>query len=231
MLGNINLFEICKEYYPGLNLDNLDYKIEKFGDLERIEIWLNDHSPIYCLCDRNYMHWYGDHGSFSFDCTWKPSVRNLPYNSPSYMFEKLDQTAILGAGKEFNATKARKAILDHLFNSSWWEEEVLEEDKPVIKDLFECDYIYYISIWGLETQKEYNQDMLEQIAAVLDSSSDQFDLINRLRDLDDANPLFDDDYSLYYAGEVISPHFYLIFYALSVVADLEIKKEEKSESN
>lgn len=231
MLGNANLFEICKKDYPGLNLDNLNYKIEIFGDLEKVEIWLNDCSPIYCLCDGNYMHWYGDHGSFSFDCTWKTSVRNLPYYSPAYMFEKLDQTAILGPGKEFNATKARKAILDQLFNSSWWEEEVLEEDKPIIKNLFESTYIFYKSIWGLETQKEYDQNMLEQIATVLDASSDQFELITHLRDLDDTNPLNDDDYHLYYAGETISPHFYLIFYALSVVAELEAKKEEKRESN
>lgn len=226
MLGNEYLFELCKKDYPGLNSDNISYKIETLGNIEKTSIFFGEYCPIYCLCDGNYMHWYGDHGAFSFDCTWKTSVKNLPFNSPSYMFEKLDVTSIHGgAGKEFDSDICKKEVLDYLYESGWWE-DLSNYDKSRIKGYITTDK-YYPDIADYKISNNVNPYLVEEIRELVSATVDRFDFICKLRELDRSDTPFECCESLYKAGERISPHFYLIFYLLSVVVDLESKRVER----
>lgn len=135
----------CK-HYPKADLNSIDYKIEKFGNdtdgyIEKTTITFKDsfQCPIYCICDGHYMMWYGDHGSFTFDCTWKTSIFNIPFGSPSYLFEKFDVTSIdRAAGKEFNSEICEREVLNYLYESAWWE-ELSDYDKSRIKGYLTTD--------------------------------------------------------------------------------------------
>jgi hypothetical protein len=138
---NEYILEKCKKEYPAVEtvLSEIKYSIEEYGHIEKIKFTFgNDCCPIYCLCDGRYMMWYGDHGSFTFDCTWQTSLMKIPFNSPHYLFEKLDKSGARGTGLVWNPTVAKKALLERIYETSWWEEEI-ESDavREQIKELFE----------------------------------------------------------------------------------------------
>ena len=225
------LEEMFNKYYPKCPLDKLTYKIERFGDLEKTTISFNNEQlmcPIYCICDSHYMHWYGDHGAFSFDCTWNTSIFNIPFNSPNYLFEKFDVTGIAGsAGKEFDSEECKKEVLNYLYESYWWEEELSDYDKSKIKGYLTTDK-WYPDIDDYKLSRSVDKDLVEDIRALVQATSDRFEFIVKLRDLDKDDSPFCECYDLYSAGEIISPHFWFILRCLKEVVDKEtLKLEDK----
>ena len=226
---NPTILERCKKYYPQVekSLNCLTYKIERFDlDLQRITIRFGEHEgcPLYCICSGNYMIWFGDHGSFTFDCTWNTSLNNIPFESPYYLFGKLDKINI-ESGKEFNSGKCRKEILDTLYSSYWWEEEVLDVDKSNLKEYFETQYC---DVDDFILMGEYDELMLERCKRLINHSYDRFEVIQYMRELEQGDPLYDDDQAIYNAGWEISPHFWFIFLCLNYVF---IKEDENKENN
>lgn len=215
-------------YYPKTNLKSLNYKIENFGGIEKTTITFNESlmCPIYCICDGHYMMWYGDHGSFSFDCTWNTSIFNIPFNSPNYLFEKFDVTSIDGsAGKEFNPEKCEEETSNYLYESDWWE-ELSDYNKGKIKGYLTTDK-WCPDIDDYKLSKDIDKYLVEDIRKLIKSSHDRYDFIINLRDLDrDGSPFFE-CYDLYRAGESLSPHFWFILRCLFEVVNREKEKEVK----
>lgn len=222
------LEENFNKYYPKCPLDKLTYTIEKFGNIEKTTIKFNESlmCPIYCICDGHYMMWYGDHGSFTFDCTWGTSIFNIPFGSPNYLFEKFDVTSIAGsAGKEFNSDECEKEVLNYLYESDWWE-ELSDYDKSRIKGYLTTDK-WYPDIDDYHLSNDIDKYLVEDIRSLIQATSDRFEFIVKLRDLDRDDSPFSECYELYSAGEVISPHFWFILRCLKEVVDREKKKQKQ----
>lgn len=225
MLGNEYVLSEALKHYPGLKIDNITYEISQQGELTRIKMGLSDelNCPIYCLFDGYHMLWYGDHGSFTFDCTWKVALDNIPFNSPSYLFEKLDNYSHY---KQFNYTLKNQQLIKELKETSWWEEEVEEELKDGLLQYFTERYM---SFWEINT-KNLDEDMLERVKELFDAT-DEYEYITACRNLCSEDPFSDDDYYIYSLGEEITPHYWLILYLLSVVKDKEeLRKNDCTET-
>ena len=226
-MNRVLLEEMFNKYYPKCPLDNLTYNIEQFGSIEKTTIKFNESlaCPIYCICDGHYMMWYGDHGSFAFDCTWETSVFNIPFGSPYYLFEKFDVTSIAGwAGKEFDSNKCEQEVLNYLYESSWWE-DLSDYDKSKIKGYLTTDK-WYPDIDDYKLSRSVDKYLVEDIRSLLQSTNDSFEFITKLRDMDKDDSPFSECFELYNAGEVLSPHFWFILMCLSEVVK---KEKEKSE--
>lgn len=222
------LEEKFQKYYPKCPLDTIKYEIEKFGAVEKVTIKFGEQlmCPIYCICDGHYMHWYGDHGSYSFDCTWNTSIFNIPFNSPYYLFEKFDITGIAGgAGKEFDSEECKKEVLNYLYESYWWEEELSDYDKTKIKGYLTTDK-WYPDIDDYKLSRSVDKNLVEDIRDLIQSTNDRFEFIVKLRELDKDDSPFCECYDLYSAGEIISPHFWFILRCLKEVVDRETEKLE-----
>lgn len=222
------LEEKFNKYYPKCPLDKIKYSIEELGEnTEKITIIFSESlaCPIYCICDNHYMLWYGDHGSFSFDCTWKTSLFNIPFNSPHYLFEKMDTTSIAGgAGKEFDSEECKKEVLNYLYESCWWE-ELSDYDKSRIKGYLTSDK-WCPDIDDYKLSRSVDKNLVEDIRDLIQATNDRFEFIVKLRDMDRDNSPFCECYELYNAGEIISPHFWFILRCLKEIADRETRNLE-----
>ena len=220
------LEEKFQKYYPKCPLDTIKYEIEKFGSIEKVTIKFGEQlmCPIYCICDSHYMHWYGDHGSFSFDCTWNTSIFNIPFNSPNYLFEKFDVTSIAGgAGKAFNSEECEEKVLQYIYESDWYQ-ELDGYDKSRIKGYLTSEK-WHPDIDDYHLSSNVDKDIVEKMRDLVISAYDRFEYITTLRDMPDEGP-FCDCYDLYNAGEIISPHFWFILRCLKEVVDREQTKLE-----
>lgn len=227
MLEKINpyILEQCKKEYPKVDtvLDQIEYKIEKLSDsVEKISFTFSEKCPIYCICDGYYMLWYGDHGSFTFDCTWKTSLMQIPFNSPHYLFEKLDKSGARGTGLVWNPTLAKKCLLEYIYETSWWEEEI-ESDavREQIKELFEGpaykDSFYY------ETGDQ-DDEMLDAIKDLINATENESLFAAKLNEMSDNYPISSDDYDLYECGNEISYHFWFILLGLNYIYCKELER-------
>ena len=215
------------KYYPKGDLSNMSYTIENFGPIEKTTIKFNDSlaCPIYCICDDHYMHWYGDHGAFSFDCTWKTSIYEIPFNSPYYLFEKFDVTSIAGsAGKDFEPKECEAEVLNYLYESGWWE-DLSDYDKSRVKGYLTTDK-WYPDINDYHLSNSVDKYLVEDIRELIQATNDRFEFIIKLRDLDRTDSPFEDCHELYSAGEELSPHFWFIMRCL-----LEVVRRENGVKN
>lgn len=93
MKGNAIIAEILQKDYGIKDLtgyEDIKYEMQHFTDeISRVKITSKSKQnfccPVYALFDGYHMCWYGDYGSFVFDCTWKTNVMNLAYQSPYFM--------------------------------------------------------------------------------------------------------------------------------------------------
>ena len=227
---NSYILEQCKKEYPKVDivLDQIQYTIEHYNGIEKIKFTFdNGCCPIYCLCDDRYMMWYGDHGSFTFDCTWKTSLMKIPFNSPHYLFEKLDKSGAKGTGLVWNSAKAKKAVLETIYESSWWEEEI-ESDivRDEIKQLFEGpawkDSFYYHT-------GQQDDEMLDALKRLLNETENEWRFATCLNDLPESYPINSEDYELYECGNEITPHFWFILLGLNYIYCKELEKQDDNE--
>ena len=215
------------KHYSKCDLANLDYKVENFGPIEKTTISFKEglRCPIYCVCDDHYMMWYGDHGSFSFDCTWETSIFNIPFYSPYYLFEKMDVTSIDGsAGKDFEPDDCKKKVFQYIYESDWYE-ELSDYDKSRVKGYLTTDK-WHPDIEDYHLSSNVDKDLVEQMRSLMVSTHDRFEYINTLRELDCDKGPFCDCFELYNAGEILSPHFWLILLCLSIAVEKEKNKNE-----
>ena len=227
MVEKINsyILEQCKKEYPNVDtvLDQIEYKIEKLNDqVEKISFTFAERCPIYCICDGYYMLWYGDHGSFTFDCTWITSLMQIPFNSPHYLFEKLDRSGARGTGLVWNPTLAKKCLLEYIYETSWWEEEIESEDiREQIKELFEGpaykDSFYYKT-------GDQDDEMLDAIKDLINATENESLFAAKLNEMPDRYPISSGDYDLYDCGNEISPHFWFILLGLNYIYCKEMEK-------
>ena len=222
---NPYILEQCKKEYPNVAtvLDKIEYTISDYGHMQRIKFTFgNDCCPIYCLCDGRYMMWYGDHGSFTFDCTWQTSLSKIPFNSPHYLFEKLDKFGARGTGLVWNPTLAKKRLLEYIYETSWWEEEI-ESDlvREEIKALFEGpaykDSFYYKT-------GDQDDEMLDAIKDLINETDNEWRFASKLNDMPESYPISSDDYELYECGNEISCHFWFILLGLNYIYCKELNK-------
>ena len=225
---NQYIVDQCKKEYPKCEtiFDKFYYKIDKLGDIEKISFWFDQefNCPMYCLCDGNYMMWYGDHGSFTFDCTWKTSLFKIPFNSPHYLFEKLDMISIDGsAGRYFDSYKCKEEVLNYLYKSGWWE-DLSDYNKSKIKAYLTSDK-WFPDIADYKISNNVDKCLVEEIRELIGSTSDRYDFISKIRELDRADSPFE-CCELYSAGEQISYHFWFILMCLNWIYDQELQKQE-----
>ena len=230
---NKYIIEQCKKEYPKVEnaLKEIKYEIFHYGDeIEKVKFTFGELCPIYCLCDGYYMLWYGDHGSFSFDCTWKTSLFNIRFNSPNYLFEKMDITSIDGsAGKYFNPNKCREDILNYLYESDWYE-ELSDYDKSRVKGFITSEK-WCPDIDDYKLSSSVDKELVEDIRKLIQSTNDRYEFINEIREIDRDGSPFSECYELYNAGEEISYHFWLILLGLNYIYCKEMEKKEKGEEN
>ena len=226
---NKTILEKTKQHYPSIEqvLDKIQYTITNSDGIERIRFTLDEHCPMYCLSDDNYMMWYGDHGSFTFDCTWKTSLRKIPFNSPEYLFSKLDKCGNRGRGLEWNSTSAKENLLEYIYETSWWQEEI-ESDivREEIINLFEGppwkDSFYY------HTGKQ-DDEMLDRLKDLLNETENEWRFATKLNDMKESDPVNSDDDYLYECGNEITCHFWYILLCLNIIYLKELEKDSVKE--
>ena len=219
---NNYIIEQAQKEYPLCHtiLDKINYTIEKLSSsIEKISFNIDGGCPIYCLCDGRHMMWYGDHGSFTFDCTWQTSLKKIPFQSPHYLFEKLDRSGARGTGYIWNGKKAEKELLEDLYSSEWWE-DLPDHSREVLKEFFEGSP--WKCAWNLDLP-DVDEDMIERIKECLNASHDEFEFASQLNELEDEDPLYIEN--LYNAGNEITPHFWFTLMCLNWIYDKELEKE------
>lgn len=223
---NSYTIEQCKKEYSSVDtiLDKINYTVDKISDnIERVEWSINGGCPMYCLCDGHYMMWYGDHGSFTFDCTWRTSLMKIPFNSPHYLFEKLDMTSIdRSGGKYFDSDRCKEEVLNYLYESGWWE-DLSDYNKSRVKSYITSNK-WFPDIDDYKLSKDVDKCLVEEIRELIGSTSDRYDFICKLRELDRADSPFE-CCELYSAGEQISYHFWFILLCLNYIYCRELEKE------
>ena len=213
------ILENCKKAYPNVerSLGILKYQIINVNGIEKTAIKFNDSCPIFCLCDGNHMMWYGDHGSYMFDCTWKASVMNIPFGSPDYLIEKLDCPHRY---KEFSMAEARKCCIEYLKESSWYEEELTEGQKIEILDYLSNPWNNY---WDYEELESLGIELLDRVKNVI-SAENEYEYIAALNCLEEIDPLYDYDCCLHSSGYAVSEHFWFILLCLNYI---QVKEKER----
>ena len=231
MKGNARIAEILQNDYGIKDLsgyEDIEYEIQHFTDeISRVKI--NSISrkdffcPVYALFDGYHMAWYGDYGSFVFDCTWKTNVMNLAYNSPYYQLEKLDSRK----RNEFNGEKCEKELLKLIKKGDWYNNDLSEEQRNRF-DEYLSESFSYISYDDILSEHE---DVCEAIKKLYRATDDEYEWVTEIRNTD----LEEDDcynifgysaYEIYDIGDKAPVRFFIILYLLSVVANVESEDTE-----
>ena len=205
----------------------LTYGTVKIDDsIERTTVRFSESlmCPIHCLCDGYYMSWYGDYGGLTFECSWKTSVTNLPYQSPYYLYEKVDvlskHQSIL---KEFNSALCRKNLLKCIQDSDGYDE--LEDS---LKDEL-IEYITnYYGVYLSEELEEYEKEVDELQQCYAAAGEDQTSWVSSVREVSDDNRFISCEvYDLYDIGDELPLSYFIVLYVLSIVAEDICKNEQQ----
>lgn len=214
----IKTYEIGKNYIYTYSKHEDDFgylEVQHTGSKEKI---------LKVIFDGYKMIWYGSYRVFAFDCTWKPDILSLPYENPSYLFEKLAGGI---KGRIFEDKYAREAILKYIKEGTWFEYDLNEEQRKNLISWMEEGAKTYDFPEDLETDYE---DLLELISKIWEASGDEYEWVETIRSLDedDCYTLFGlEPYSMFDWGSIIHPVFYFLLYVLSLVAEDYSKKVEK----
>ncbi len=235
MKGSAVIAEILQKDYDIKDLtgyEDIEYEIQHFtDDISRIKIRSISKShfccPVYALFDGYHMCWYGDYGSFVFDCTWKTNVMNLAYNSPYYQLEKLDAPKRY----QFNEQKCEKKFLELIKEGYWYNDDLNEEQKKRFDEFISTSYD---SIWDDNDVLYEHEEVCEAIKKLYQATGDEYEWVAAIRN----NDLEEDDFSnifgceayeIYDIGNKAPIRFFIILYLLSVVANME--KEKNNNAN
>jgi predicted RNA-binding protein with EMAP domain len=227
MKGNETIAKIlCEDY--GINdltpYEEIEYELVRFTDeISRVKIrsvsGRNFCAPVYAMFDGYHMSWYGDYGSWVFDCTWKTDISNLAYNSPYYQLEKLDSRE----RGEFNEEACKAALLKAIKEGDWYNYDLTEEQQERFNEFISTAYDY-ISYYD-DVLSEYSE-ICEKIKDLVEATQDKYDWITAIRhnELDESNfgYIFGcEEYELYNIGNKAPIRFFIILYMLSVVDNME----------
>lgn len=232
MKGNAIIAEILQKKYDINDLtpyEEIEYEIQQFTEeISRVKI--NSISgrlfccPVYAMFDGYHMSWYGDYGSFVFDCTWKTNVMNLAYQSPYYQLEKLDSRARYS----FDSETCEEKFLEAVKSGDWYNDDLSEEQRKHF-DEYISDSYYYICSDDILYEHE---EVCEAIKKLYRATDDEYEWVAEIRnpDLeeDDFYNIFGcSDYELYNIGNKAPIKFFIILYMLSVVANMESERRER----
>lgn len=164
------------------------------------------------------MLWYGDYGSWGFDCTWDTDIMNLAYNSPYYQLEKLNSRE----RTEFDDTACRETLIKKIKESTFYTDDLTEEEKARFDTFIEDDYDYI----DYEDELYGHQEDCEKIQELLKAANDEYEWIAAVRNMDftqeDVCYFFGcEEYELYSIGQKEPVRFFIILYLLSVVCESE----------
>lgn len=226
MEGNKCIAQILKGNYEISDLtcyEDVQYEIEKFSDkLSKVTIKSKTDCffPVYALFDGYYMSWYGDYGFWGFWCTWETNISNLAYSSPYYQLEKLESRE----RNVFNSTKCEQDLLKAIREGFWYQHDLSEEQKKCFEEFWNEDYSC-VGDADEDCLYEYQDEAekLKELQGAIGSDWEWLSAVSKLGPDDDN--LFDCEYSeLYSFGKEAPCAFFIVFYMLSVVANMEAEK-------
>jgi hypothetical protein len=231
MKGNARIAEILQKEYGIKDLtgfEEIKYEIQHFtDDISRVKIMSTSKRdfccPVYAIFDGYHMSWYGDYGSFVFDCTWKTNVMNVAYDSPYYQLEKLD----VPKRYQFNEQKCGKKLLELIKEGDWYNSDLNEEQKKRF-DVFIATS--YDSIWDDDVLYEH-EEVCGAIKKLYQATGDEYEWVSEIRNTDLEEEDFYNifgcaDYEIYDIGNKAPLRFFIILYLLSVVANMESEDTE-----
>lgn len=231
MKGNETIAKILCEDYGVKDLtpyEEIEYEIQRFSDeISRVKIrsvsGRNFCAPVYAMFDGYHMSWYGDYGSWVFDCTWKTDISNLAYNSPYYQLEKLDSRE----REEFNEEACEADLLKEIKSGDWYTNDLTDPQRKRFDEFISTAYDY-ISYYD-DVLSEY-MEICEQLKKLVDATQDQNEWIaairhNELDESDFGNIFGCEEYELYNIGNKAPIRFFIILYMLSVVNNMERSKD------
>ena len=230
MKGNARIAEILQKDYGVKDLtdyEEIEYEIQHFTDeISRVKIKSKSKKsfccPVYALFDGYHMSWYGDYGSFVFDCTWKTNVMNLAYQSPYYQLEKLDSRKRYS----FDSETCEKQFLKLIKEGDFYNDDLTEEQRKRF-DEYISESFGFISYDDILSEHE---EVCEAIKRLYRATGDEYEWVAEIRN----NDLEEDDfynvfgcadYEIYDIGNKAPLRFFIILYLLSVVANMESKGE------
>lgn len=232
MEGNKHIAEILQKEYEVKDLtpyEEIDYEIQRFTDeISRVKITSKNNRnfccPVYAMFDGYNMSWYGDYGSWVFNCTWKTDISNLAYNYPYYQLEKLES----GERNEFDEFECQKRLLRLIREGDWYNFDLIEEQQKRFDEFIEDEY-GYISYY--DDVLSDHKDICDLLQQLVKAAADKFEWVAAIRhnefdETDFGNIFGCEEYELYNIGEKAPVRFFIILYMLSVVANMvEVKGE------
>ena len=231
MKGNAIIAEILQKDYGIKDLtgyEEIKYEIQHFTDeISRVKITSKSKRdfccPVYALFDGYHMSWYGDYGSFVFDCTWKTNIMNLAYESPYYQLEKLDSRKRYS----FDSATCEEQFMKLVKEGDFYNEDLNEEQRKRFDEYISesLDYICYDDILC------EHEEVCEAIKKLYRATGDEYEWVAEIRnnDLDEYdfyNVFGCADYEIYDIGNKAPLRFFIILYLLSVVANMESEDTE-----
>jgi len=231
MKGNEIIAKILQKEYGIKDLtgfEEIKYEIQHFAnDISRVKITSTSKSdfycPVYAIFDGYHMSWYGDYGSFVFDCTWKTNVMNLAYNSPYYQLEKLDSCKRYS----FDSETCEKKFLKLIKEGDWYNDDLTEEQKKRFEEYISSNFDY---IFDDDILYEH-EEICQAVKQLFQATGDEYEWVAAIR-----NNIFEEedfynifgcaDYEIYDIGNKAPRRFFIILYILSVVANMESEDTE-----
>ena len=231
MKGNAIIAEILQKDYGIKDLtgyEEIEYEIQHFTDeISRVKIKSKSKKdfccPVYALFDGYHMSWYGDYGSFVFDCTWKTNIMNLAYQSPYYQLEKLDSRKRYS----FDSETCEEQFLKLVKEGDFYNEDLTEEQRKRFDEYISESLDF---IWDDDILYEH-EEVCEAIKKLYRATGDEYEWVAEIRN----NDLEEDDfynvfgcadYEIYDIGNKAPLRFFIILYLLSVVANMESEDTE-----
>ena len=219
--------EILTDEYAIKNLkkfEEIEYTVEKFTDkLSKVTIKSLNETFTYvsAIFDGYNMHWSGDYGHWSFNCTWETNLQNLAYYSPYYQLEKLQAPLREVFDKDQCAEKLLELLREGPFYEALDEDVNIQRFEEYLKDSFD-----YISMD--EYLYEY-EDTCEAIKKLYGAAQEsEYEWFSAIRNIDSDNfeQIFNcEEYELYNLGKKAPGRFFIILYLLCIVAEREANKE------
>lgn len=226
--GNAYIAEILMQEYGVKDLtcwEDIHYELQNLADgIQRVKITSPESKggfwcPVYAMFDGYHMCWYGDYGSFVFDCTWKVNICNIAYGSPYYQLEKLRNRR----QREFDGVKCREELLKVIKEGTWYKADLSDEQRTHLDNYLEvpyCSICYDDALYEHEETCEWLKNLLnstdneyEWVAAVNKMDQEMLDIVEC-----EHSDLFD-------MGQKPPIQFFIMLYLLSVVANAEKEKK------
>ena len=227
--GNARIAEILTQQYGMKDitfLEDIHYELQNLADeIQRVKITSPESKggfwcPVYAMFDGYHMCWYGDYGSFVFDCTWKVNIDNVAYGSPYYQLEKLRNRR----QREFDDEECRKELLKAIKEGFWYKTDLSDEQRTHLDNYLECPYS---SIFYDDALYEH-EETCEQLKNLLSSANDEYEWVAAVNKLD--QELLDiiecEHNDLFNMGQKPPIQFFIMLYLLSVVANAEKEKKD-----